>query len=304
MRCVLSFPESRPQAQQLAEAMGITCKPVALHYFPDGESKLTLPPDLPEEVIFHRSLDHPNDKLVELLLATESAREQGAQHLTLVAPYLCYMRQDKAFHPGEVVSQKIIGRFLARLFDQVLTVDTHLHRIQRLEEAIPITEAHNLTATRAMGEFLLQEQLHPLLLGPDSESRQWVAAIADVAQLDYVIAEKTRLGDREVRVHLPEADYKNRDIVIVDDVISSGHTVAVAAEQLKQKGVHAVHCLITHALFANDAIEHLKAAGVQHIWSSDSITHSSNVIPLAPLLAEALKGKKEKKEKRGRSKIF
>ncbi len=289
MRLVLSFPESRPQAQQLARALGITCKDVDIHHFPDGESKLVLPLDLPEQVIFHRSLDHPNDKLVELLLAAESAREQGVQHLTLVAPYLCYMRQDKAFHPGEVVSQKIIGRFLARQFDQVLTVDTHLHRIQRLEEAIPIRQALNLTATTAMGRFLAQQPLQPLLLGPDQESRQWVAAIAEIAQLDYVIADKTRLGDRDVRISLPEAEYKDRDIVIVDDVISSGHTVAVAAQQARKKGARAVHCLITHALFARDAVENLKAAGVQHIWSSDSITHSSNVIPLAPLLAGALR---------------
>ncbi len=289
MMLVLSFPESRPQAQQLARALGVACKEVDIHHFPDGESKLVLPLNLPEQVIFHRSLDHPNDKLVELLLAADSAREQGVQHLTLVAPYLCYMRQDKAFHPGEVISQKIIGRFLARQFEQVLTVDTHLHRIQRLEQAIPTGNAQNLTATTAMGEFLVREQIQPLLLGPDNESRQWVAAIADIAQLDYVIADKIRLGDREVRISLPDADYKNRDIVIVDDVISSGHTVAVAAEQARKKGTRAVHCLITHALFATDAIEHLKAAGIQHIWSSDSITHSSNVIPLAPLLAEALK---------------
>jgi len=286
---VLSFPESRPQAQQLAEALDIPCLDIDIHHFPDGESKLTLPQNLPERVIFHRSLDHPNDKLVELLLAAENAREQGVQHLTLVAPYLCYMRQDKAFHPGEVVSQKIIGRFLARHFDQVLTVDTHLHRIQRLDEAIPIQHALNLSATTAMGKFLVDEQLQPLLLGPDNESRQWVAAIAGIATLDYVVADKIRLGDRNVQVTLPEADYKDRDIVIVDDVISSGHTVAVAAEQAREKGAHAVHCLVTHALFAPDAIELLKAAGVQHIWSSDSITHSSNVIPLAPLLAEALR---------------
>ncbi len=289
MTCVLSFPETRPQAQQLAEELALPCEAVTVHHFPDGESKLTLPEKLPEHVILHRSLDHPNDKLVELLLTAEAAREQGARRLSLVAPYLCYMRQDKSFHPGEVVSQKIIGRFLAGRFDQVITVDTHLHRIQRLEQAIPASRAINLSATTAMGEFLVAEQIHPLLLGPDAESRQWVAAIAAAAGLDFAVAEKTRLGDREVRIHLPEADYAGRDIVIADDVISSGHTVAEAARAALARGARAVHCLVTHALFAADAVELLKAAGVQHIWSSDSITHSSNVIALAPLLAEALK---------------
>ncbi|VAX13832.1 Ribose-phosphate pyrophosphokinase, possible alternative form 2 [hydrothermal vent metagenome] len=286
---ILSFPESRSQAQQLAAALGLVCKNVDIHHFPDGESRLVLPGDLPEQVIFHRSLDRPNDKLVELLLAADSAREQGVKQLTLVAPYLCYMRQDKAFHPGEVVSQKIIGRFLASHFDQVLTVDAHLHRIQRLEQAIPARHAQNLSATKAMGQFLKQQDLQALLLGPDQESRQWVAAIADIARLDYVVADKTRLGDQDVRISLPEAEYKNRDIVIVDDVISSGYTVAVAAQKAQEKGARAVHCLVTHALFAKQAVENLRAAGIQQIWSSDSISHSSNVIPLAPLLAEALK---------------
>ncbi len=288
---VLSFPESRPQAQQLAEALGVDCEEVLIHHFPDGESKLTLPQKLPERVIFHRSLDHPNDKLVELLLAAECACEQGVQHLTLVAPYLCYMRQDIAFHPGEAVSQTIIGRFLAQQFEQVITVDTHLHRIQQLEQAIPIQHAYNLTATTAMGMFLKQQHLQPspLLLGPDQESEQWVASIAEITQFDYLVADKTRLGDCDVSINLPAADYKNRDVIIVDDVISSGYTVAVAAQQAQKKGARAVHCLITHALFAEDAVENLKTAGVQHIWSSDSITHSSNVISLAPLLAGVLK---------------
>lgn len=128
------------------------------------------------------------------------------------------------------------------------------------------------------------------IVGLDQESRRWVAAIADIAQLDHVVADKTRLGDRHVRISLPEAEYQNRDIVIVDDVISSGYTVAVTTAQLWEKGARSVHCLVTHALFAKHAEESLNVAGIQHIWSSDSITHSSNVIPLAPLLAGAFKG--------------
>ena len=88
-----------------------------------------------------RTLNNPNEKLVELLLAAQTARTLGASHLTLVAPYLAYMRQDIAFQPGEAVSQRIVGRFLAGLFDAVITVDPHLHRVATLQEAVPVTQA-------------------------------------------------------------------------------------------------------------------------------------------------------------------
>ncbi|MCZ4328253.1 ribose-phosphate pyrophosphokinase-like domain-containing protein, partial [Brachybacterium paraconglomeratum] len=85
----------------------------------------------------YRSLDQPNEKLVELLLAARTARTLGAPHLTLVAPYLPYMRQDIAFSPGEAVSQRIVGPFLASLVDAVITVDPHLHRVASLRDVVP-----------------------------------------------------------------------------------------------------------------------------------------------------------------------
>ncbi len=109
----------------------------ALHHFPDGESLIRLPPSLPEHVIVCRSLNQPNDKLIELLLCATTARELGAKRLTLVAPYLSYMRQDIANQPGEAVSQRIVGKLLAELFDDVLTVDPHLHRISSLDPGDP-----------------------------------------------------------------------------------------------------------------------------------------------------------------------
>ena len=286
---VLAFPDSKTQARQLANELTLVYQEIKLHRFPDGESKLTLPASLPEHVIFFCSLDHPNSKLVELLLASQTARKQGCKQLTLIAPYLCYMRQDKAFAAGEVISQRIIGQFLAQLFDSVITVDTHLHRVHSLDEAIPAIHSLNLTAAPLLGDFLIKENLQPLLLGPDSESRQWVSQIAEIGNFDYAIAEKQRFGDRHVTIKLPDIDFSNRTVVIVDDVISSGYTIAEAAEKVLAAGAIDVHCLITHPLFAEGAVNLLKSSGIQHIWSSDSITHSSNVVSLAPLLACTIK---------------
>jgi len=287
---LLGFEDYQAQGEALARKLDIPFALIEIHRFPDGESKVTVPEALPGEVILCRSLDHPNDKLIELLLAAKALRLQGIKKLTLVAPYLCYMRQDIAFHPGEVVSQQIIGHFLAELFERVVTVDPHLHRIERLEQAIPGREAIALGTAKVMGQFLAQQTRSPLLVGPDGESAQWVRAIAEPAGLDYAVATKERLGDREVRITLPDHDYHRHEVILVDDMISTGRTLINVTEQLKRQGAGVIHCLVTHALFSDDVTRALHAAGIDRIWSSDSIPHPSNAIALTDLLAEAITG--------------
>ena len=287
---ILGFDDYDEQSRKLAESLAIPCRMIQRHRFPDGESRLTLPDSIPEHVIICRSLDHPNEKLLELLLAAKTARELGAKELTLVAPYLCYMRQDKAFHPGEAISQPIVGKFIAELFDNVITVDPHLHRIQHLEQAVPAAHAMTLSATSLMAGFLHGHIKDPVLLGPDSEAEQWVSAVAAPGKLDYGVCKKVRSGDRDVDISLPEINLSGRSVVIVDDVASSGQTLAVAAEHCISHKAKNVDVLVTHALFAGDAKERLVRAGVRNIWSTDSVSHDSNVIPLYELLKEAVLG--------------
>jgi len=287
---VIGFSEYATQGKGLAAALGIPFAEVAVHIFPDGERKLRLPTPLAAHVIFCRSLNDPDHKLIELLLAAGSARDNGAKQLTLVTPYLAYMRQDIAFHPGEAVSQRIIGALLAQTFNAVITVDAHLHRIDHLSQAIPLQHAINLSATRAMGEFIAHECPDALLLGPDGESEQWVAAVAAAAGgLDFGVATKIRRGDRDVSIDMPALDFHGRQVVLVDDVASTGRTLALAARQAREAGAAAAHCLVTHGLFVGDALAQLKDAGVGKVWSTDSVPHASNCIALAGLLAGAVR---------------
>jgi len=285
---VLGFAEYAPQGQRLAEALGCPYAQIQVHRFPDGERLVTLPPELPEEIVFCRSLNDPDHKLIELLLGAETARAAGARRLTLVAPYLCYMRQDIAFHPGEAVSQRIIGRLLAGLFDRVLSVDAHLHRIDRLGQALPGIQAINLSAGPLFAECLGQRSDQPLLVGPDGESAQWVETIARAAGLESVVASKRRLGDQKVEVRLPDGAYRERAIVLVDDIISTGNTLMRVTEQLSAAGAGSVEALVTHALFDAETGGRLQAAGIRKVWSTDSVPHPSNHLWLAPLLARAL----------------
>lgn len=286
---VLGFPDYAGPSSRLAAALGARHATIAVHRFPDGESRVSVPPTLAGDIVFCRSLDRPNDKLVELLLASRAARDAGAASLTLVAPYLCYMRQDIAFHPGEAISQRIIGSLLADMFDNVITVDPHLHRIDRLDEAVPAHHALALTAAPLLGDLLCEQAPGALLLGPDSESVQWVGAIAASHAFDFGVCRKLRAGDRDVTVELPAFDCTGRSIVIVDDMASTGRTLAAAATACLARGAGRVDVLVVHGLFSGDAIDHLRQCGVDRIWSTDSIPHPTSAIPLAGMLAAAVR---------------
>lgn len=286
---LLAFDDEWDIARRLAGACGRGCAAIERHRFPDGELRLRLPATLPARVVLYRSLAEPNEKLVELLLAADTARQLGARHLTLVAPYLGYMRQDIAFQAGEAVSQRIVGRFLASMFDAVVTVDPHLHRISTLREAVPIDGALALSAAPLIGRFLREHCPGALLVGPDEESAQWVASAAKAGGLTWAVAHKTRHGDREVAIDLPGQDVTGRAVVLMDDVASTGTTLLRAAQGLRAAGAAAVDIVVTHGLFVGDALAQLRAAGVGRIWSADTVPHQTNAISVLGLIAEALR---------------
>lgn len=288
MGTLLYFEDEAPQALRLAEAAALVPRVIERHRFPDGELRLRLPEVLPARVVLLRSLDCPNEKLTELLLAARTARELGAQHLTLVAPYLAYMRQDRAFAPGEAISQRIVGRFLADLFDALLTVDPHLHRVGTLEQAVPVPEARCLSAAPLWGQWISSQLNKPILVGPDIESQAWVVQAAAPHGFEHVVCRKIRHGDQHVEVALPPLQVQGRATVLVDDVASSGRTLAEAARLLLSAGAASVDVVVTHALLADDAWVVMQTAGIRHLWSTDAIAHPSNVVLLAPLLATAL----------------
>ncbi|SEA02675.1 ribose-phosphate diphosphokinase [Alkalimonas amylolytica] len=288
---LLCAPDEAEAAGRLAQAAGLSLLRYQRHQFPDEELKLTLPfadGDAPKQLVLYRSLDRPNDKLVELILLAKHLRGAGVQQLLLVAPYLAYMRQDIAFHPGEIVSQKIIGGLLADLFDAVITVDPHLHRIDHLGEAIPKGDAIALSGAPRLADLIAEKCQQPLLVGPDAESRQWVELAAARIGCDFGVCSKVRHGDKDVVIALPDMPVTGRQLVLMDDVASSGRTLAGACQQLLATGAASVDVAVTHALFAGDALSAIQTAGVRHVWSTDCIAHPSNAISMAPLLAEAL----------------
>ena len=285
---LLAFDDEAGLAGRLSVAMDCEAHLIERHRFPDGETRLRLPPALPAHVVLLRGLQQPNAKLAELMLAAAAARELGAAHLTLVSPYLAYMRQDMAFTPGEVVSQRHLGRALASWFDVVVTVDPHLHRVATMDEVVPGRRGVALTAAPLLGAWVARQVPGALLLGPDEEAAQWVRRAAEGNGLDHAVCRKQRHGDHDVEVALPAVPVQGRAVVLFDDVASTGRTLVMAARGALAAGAASVDVAVTHGLFVGDAMSALREAGVRHVWSSDCVPHESNAVSVVHLLSAAL----------------
>ena len=281
-----AFADSLPLARALAAVLGCALAAVEVHRFPDGESRVRVCARAGEPAVLLRSLHDPNAKLVEVLLAADALRRAGAGPLTLIAPYLGYMRQDAVFAPGDAVSQRVVGRVLGEAFERVLCVEAHLHRVRSLAEVFPC-EAVSLPAAPALAAWLRGAGA-PLLVGPDEESEPWLAELARRSGLPACVAAKRRRGDREVEITLPALARGAERAVMVDDIVSTGATLAALARALAAAGVPTVEALAVHAVFAPGAEQALAAAGVARVATTDTIPHPSNRVPVAPLLAAAL----------------
>ncbi|RYF44130.1 MAG: ribose-phosphate pyrophosphokinase [Comamonadaceae bacterium] len=287
---VVALPGGEALSARLAARLRCAWSPLAVHRFPDGETLVRL--DAPVSgrcVVLAGSLDQPDGKTLPLLFAADAARELGATQVGLVAPYLAYMRQDRRFQPGEAVTSRSYARLLSTALDFLVTVDPHLHRWHSLGELYPIrTQA--VAAAPAIARWVRAHVPSPLLVGPDSESRPWVAEVAALCEAPFTVLRKRRRGDRQVSVRLTDpGPWPGCTPVLLDDIISTGHTVLAAAQALRKHGLPAPLCVAVHALFDGAALGQLLGGQVARVVSCDSITHPSNAIALSAALAKAVR---------------
>lgn len=286
---LLALPGAEPLAEALAARLHCSANMVEVHRFPDGETVVRLRTAVSgRRVVLVAHLDHPDEKSLPLLFAADAARELGATEVGLVAPYLPYMRQDDRFRPGEAITSRTYARILSSTFDFLLTVDPHLHRWPSLD-AIYTIRSQVVPAAPAIAEWLRREVPDCILVGPDSESEQWVGDVARRIGVPFVVMTKVRRGDREVQVQLPAgAQGQGRTPVLLDDIVSTGHTIAGACQVLRAAGWGPPVCVAVHALTDAAGIDMLHRAGFSRIASCDTVPHPTNAIGVAGLLAEAL----------------
>ena len=285
---IIGLLDSDELATTLANSTGWHKIPLNLHRFPDGEWRIRLLDKPQKNVALVCSLDHPNDKIVALILVCGLLRDMGVEHITLVTPYLAYMRQDVAFNPGEGVSARYFANLLSAHVDRLVTIDPHLHRIAELEEVytIPCVTLH---AAPLLGAWVRDHLPNVALIGPDGESEQWVSEVAGIASAPYAIMEKRRFGDQDVRIEVPDLSaWKGRTILLVDDMISTGRTLIVVAEQLRAQGFTDIRALCVHALHDDDAAARMKEAGISAVLSCNTVVHPSNAVDIADFLLQGM----------------
>jgi ribose-phosphate pyrophosphokinase len=284
-RVLLAFPAQTALAEALAQPVQARRGTLQWRRFPDGESLVVVDSQLARaDVAIVASLDRPDEIALALRFAAATARELGVRSVGLVAPYLSYLRQDARFHAGEAVNATLFAHFLEESFDWLVTIDPHLHRTASLGVLFGMP-ATNVAAAPAIADWVRTHVPDALLIGPDSESAQWVKDIAASAGLPWQVLEKHRRGDEQVEVSLPDVGMaQSRTPVIVDDIVSTGATQEATLLHLQRHGLRAAFCIATHAVFAGNAFEKLMSAGAAQVITTDTIPHRTNAIPIAPLL--------------------
>ena len=286
---IIILPGNQYLEKVLPEQLDFDQVNIIVKDFPDGESYVRIQTPMTERTVFIvESLDRPNSKLLPLLFLSSQLKEMGASKLVLVTPYLPYMRQDKEFNKGECVTSIHFSQLLSRYFDHLITVDPHLHRHQSLEDLYAMS-SQCLHSAPLLTEWIRTQITRPLILGPDSESKQWVKEIATLADAPFKVLSKQRIGDKKVTLkELNLLEFVNHTPVLVDDIISTAGTMCASVNLLKQQITNAPVCIGIHAIFADDAFQRLMITGVAEVVTTNSISHESNGIDIMPLLVSAI----------------
>ena len=290
---IVSGPSSLNLAQKISKILNAPLVKVRTKRFPDGEFYFKFEENITgENLLIVQSLYPPQDAhAMELFIILHTARDLGAETIKVFAPYLAYSRQDERYLEGECLSAAMIAEVLEKLgADTVYTIDVHNENVLRMYH-IPI---YNLTASGELARYFAKKRLEdPLVISPDEEELaiRRVKHAAEVLDADWDSLEKKR--DRytgEIITYAKDLDVKGRDAVIIDDIISTGKTIANAAKILRDQGAKRIFVGVSHALLLGDSVKIIRDSGVKEIAGTDSVMNDYAKVSVAPILVNALKG--------------
>ncbi len=288
---VIACSHGKHLAQDIAKKAKKRYSELFVEKFPDNEIHIKFNARLikNKKVILVQSFyDEIDSCLIEVMFAARTAKELGASSVSLMAPYFPYMRQDKMFSPGEVASIHVLGEILSKILDEIYILDPHLHREKTLGHIFNIP-AHKLTANPLIAKYIKNNIKKALIVGPDWESYKWARKTAELIGCESTILLKTRHSARNVDVKFQEkVNVKGKNIVLVDDMISTGNTLIKTIEALKKLGVKKVTCIAVHGIFVEKALEKLRKTGAKVI-TSNSLPNKSAKIDVSVLFAEKIK---------------
>jgi ribose-phosphate pyrophosphokinase len=286
-------------ALKLAKESGIPLLKLDLRKFPDGERYIRVLGDVEGKTVdvVQSMYMQPDDFLFEYFLLVDNLRDIGASKIRGIIPYFAYARQDGRFNPGEAFSLKTVCKTIESVgTTEVYTIDLHLHRIESISSLFKIPST-NLTVVPDLARYIKKNvtMKNPAVIGPDEEAEQWAKVAAKELGADYDVLEKHRVTSDEkgkfgeVDIKPRELSMKGRDVLIIDDIISTGGTIVQAIGVLKKNGVNKVYVATSHPVLVENALMRVLEAGAEMVIGSDTIPSPVSLVSAAPTVAKVIK---------------
>ncbi len=281
-------------AYRVSKLLGATLGDIEVKSFPDGETYIRIISDVKDKtVIYINSLQpSPNDKIIETLYTLETIRDLGASKVLAVIPYMAYARQDERFNPGEAVSISILSKLFRALdIDAIYTIDMHLHRIRDPTKLFG-AKFHNLTGVRELAKYIKKNYSieNTVVIGPDEEAEQWAKIMAEeLGGIEYTVLEKKRISAEEVIIETRDINVKDKNIIIVDDIISTGGTMVEAIKAIKKLGAKEIIATCIHPLLVNKAYYKLLKLEPKDLIGTDTVLSPISKVSVAPTIVEEIK---------------
>ena len=286
---VVGGSSSRDLAKELAGILGCKHIQAATTRFPDGECYTRIDTDsLNDEVIIVQNT-YPDENIIEMFLIQDAVKRMGAKKITLVIPYFGYARQDRIFRPGEPESAKVLAKRLRMICNRVITIDIHKEAVLK-----HFSKPHkDLKAAQAIADHFKGKDID-IVLAPDKGAAGRAKDIGERMKIPYDHLEKTRLSGTDVRMAPATMDCKDKNILIVDDIIATGGTIVAATQQLKEAGAKSVTVACTHGVFVGNAMERLTGSCIDGVLCCNTLENEVSHISVAPIVAAVFQKKKRR----------
>jgi ribose-phosphate pyrophosphokinase len=280
---VLGGTSAKNIARNLANKIQQPLLQATYKRFPDNEFYIRVLDDIAGEDVLIVQTAYPDPKIIELLLMQDAVHDAGAKKITVVLPYFGYSRQDKRFKDGEAISARAVAQHISMHADCVITVDPHKEHILKFF-SVP---AYSCSAVSTIAHYLKEKNID-FVLAPDKGAKERAKEAAALIDCEYDYLEKTRVDETTVKITPKKLDARDKHVAIIDDIISTGGTMANSIKELKKQGAKTVSVACTHGLFVGGAKEKLLSADCDEIISTDTIETEFSKVSAADCIAEIL----------------
>ncbi|MDD2643774.1 MAG: ribose-phosphate diphosphokinase [Methanobacteriaceae archaeon] len=298
---IIGGSASQSLAAKVAEELGDIICPIETKKFPDGERYLRFKEDVEgEEVTVIQSTGFPQDEhLIELLFLIKNLKSLNAKKIKVVVPYLGYGRQELRFKPGEAISAQFVAELIEDSgADEFISINLHEDSVREFFN-IPTL---NLSAMPPIADYINTITEDPIIIAPDKGALGFAEEIAKILNCNCTYMSKVRLGPDKVETRIVDVEdstetnskvginaVKNKEAVIIDDIIATGGTIVNAVNILQEYGAKSVNVCCVHPTLVNDAVIKIYAAGAKNLAGTDTLKSDVSCITVAKVIADAIK---------------